>query len=169
MPSFQKSVRAPSVLHLLGAALALTAVIGCGGDGESSDPSKFIGTWEVNAGTAKVMCGGGITLPDQPLAGGKVTLAMGSDSPLVATVLGCMIKFDVKGNVATARPGQNCMTTLDIGTMTISAALTVTSATFTLSGDTGTLSQAGSAQPSSFPLGCPYQITATAAKTPSAT
>jgi hypothetical protein len=144
-------------------ALALGAGA-CGDDDTpSNNPELFLGTWMVTSGMAKATCTG--FAPMQSLAGASVQLTAGDDAPLMANVRGCMLKFDIAGNVATARPNQTCTTNFELMMMPVPIELTIASATFKVEGTTGTLMQSGTA---TIPVlgACPYEATATGMKAP---
>jgi hypothetical protein len=137
---------------------------GCGDDAKpSSNPELFLGTWMVTSGMARATCTG--FAPMQSLAGASVQLTAGDDAPLMANVRGCMLKFDIAGNVATARPNQTCTTNFELMMMPVPIELTIASATFKVEGTTGTLMQSGTA---TIPVlgACPYEATATGMKAP---
>lgn len=140
------------------AGCALAALTACGAG--SGDATVFVGTWTISNGTLNASCGG--LTPSQSLDGSTVTLANATDGSLVANVRGCQVVFDVKGNVATARANQTCQSSVDLAGQTLALTLSVAAATFTVSGDTGTLVQSGTATTNTFPLGCVYQVMATA-------
>src|SRR5262245_47225658 len=90
---------------------ALLAAAACddrsGGGAKPTATDKFIGTWTVSTGMAGApTCGF-----TQKLDGTVVSIAAGTDAPLQLTVSGCVLKFDVNGDVATARSGQSCSAT----------------------------------------------------------
>jgi hypothetical protein len=145
-------------------ALAV-AVGGCSDDEKpSNNPEAFLGTWMVTSGMAKATCG--VIAPMQSLVGASVRLTKGEDAPLVADVRGCMLKFEVAGNVATARAGQTCTTNFEFAGMMANILLTVSSATFSLDGSTGTLTQSGTADIPFLGGACPYEAMATGTKAP---
>jgi hypothetical protein len=92
------------------------------------------------------------------------------DAPIEAEIAGCKIKFDLKGDVATARPNQTCSIVYPTAAGSLNASLTVAAATFTLKGTSGDFTQNGNATvtisipglPSS--ASCTYTIMATATR-----
>ena len=152
------------VLAVCGAAL------GCGSD-DKKDIAKFVGIWKIDAGMLTPTCPP-LPLPAQAIpAGEQMIFTPGIDSDLLAELSGCKIKFDVSGDVATAKDGQSCAATIpnpvQAGAAPVAVTLGVTKATFTAKGTMGTLEQSGTAT-IAIPLlsGCTYGINATATKMP---
>lgn len=114
-------------------ALLLLPSAGCGGDPESA--AKFVGTWMYSAGTVTASCGG----PSRTEAlKGTVTIASGDDADLVILEgTQCLIKFDVMGQVATARSGQSC----EAVTNGTSARRTIAALTMSMTGSTMTMNE----------------------------
>jgi hypothetical protein len=147
------------------------ALLGCGSD-DKKDVAKFIGTWSIETGALTGACPP-LAFPMQAIPKGEqVVFTAGTDSDLLIERSGCKIKFDVKGDVATAQTGQSCGAMIANPLPTgggglISITLGVTKATFTIQGSMGTLDQSGNL---TLPLpalsGCTYGILATATKTP---
>jgi hypothetical protein len=159
---------------LAGGALLLAFVAGgagCGGDDATkpaaADVTPFIGDWLVSTGMAQAtMCEGLGDPPPQTLNGTRVTVKAGTDAPLDLTVSGCVFKFDVQGSVATARPGQTCMTTLTLVGVQFKVTLTIDSSTFTVTGNDGALVQNGRAMATDPLMAmCKYAVTAMGSKT----
>ena len=90
------------VLVVLCAALS-----GCGSDDSKSSGGgdKFTGTWNVTGGS--VILGGDCGNQTTALTG-TVVFTKGSTSDLIATIEDCPLKFDVRGNSASALSGQTC-------------------------------------------------------------
>lgn len=152
------------------AALLVLGTSACGGDDAStSDPQRFIGTWKATTGQLAVTCPG-LPVPADDLAGETLTVTAGTDAPIEATISGCKVKFDIAGDVATARPNQTCMITYPTQAGNLAATLTIASAGFTLKSTGGDYAQAGNATVTIAIPGlpgsatCSYQITASATK-----
>lgn len=143
---------------LLGLALAA----GCGGDDSDQSADVFIGTWQVIDGNAMARCTG--ISPTSSLGGAQVKMTAGTDSPLQVDVRGCLLKFDINGNTATARANQTCMTTFEVNMSNLQIELMVSKADFTVTGTTGLLSMTGTAK-TGFLGDCPYDAMAMATKT----
>jgi hypothetical protein len=135
-------------------------------DASPAEIAAFVGEWLVTSGDAQAtMCSGLPDLPAQSLADKMVTVSPGTDSALELTLAGCTFKLDVSGNVATARPGQSCMTTLDVSGLTFQVTLTFDSSTFTVTDGTGSLVQTGHASAQSpIAVMCTYKANATGMK-----
>ena len=168
---FTALVRRLALTTVTTAALAGgPALVGCGGSDSANDPKRFIGTWVADAGELKITCPLPVPLPAQSLKGESLTIGAGTDTPLVTTVRGCVVKFDVSGDIAIAKPGQSCTTSAMIPgtTSALSFTLTVSSATFTNHGSTGDFAQNGSATTTGVPtlgtLTCSYELNANATK-----
>jgi hypothetical protein len=142
---------------LLGLALAA----GCGDDSDQK-ADVFIGTWQVIDGSATARCTG--ISPVSSLGGAQVKMTAGTDSPLQVDVRGCLLKFDINGNTATARANQMCMTTFEVNMSNLQIELLVSKADFTVTGTTGLLSMMGTAK-TVFLGDCPYDAMAMATKT----
>jgi hypothetical protein len=154
---------------LFGLGLALAAAVtGCGDDNKG-DPTAFIGSWKVTAGQFTPTCQG-LPIPPASLADETITVTPGTDSALIATVRGCVVKLDIAGTTATAKPNQTCMLAVMFSGMNVSATLTIATGTFTVADKTATLAQSGMGTVSTPIPGvgasCPYQIAASATKTP---
>jgi hypothetical protein len=143
---------------LLGLALAA----GCGGDDSDQKADVFIGTWQVIDGSAMARCTG--LSPTSSLGGAQVKMTAGTDAPLQVDVRGCLLKFDINGNTATARANQTCMTTFEVNMSNLQIELLVSKADFTVTGTTGLLSMMGTAK-TVFLGDCPYDAMAMATKT----
>ncbi len=105
------------VLRSLLYGLAFFVVVGftqaCGGDSSTSPssvsvtPGEVAGEWTVGSGTEETNCGSGVTT--EPVSG-TLQLDIGTNSDLeidrslVVGSRGCIIQFDLTGNIATARP-----------------------------------------------------------------
>ena len=129
---------------LLGGALA-AGLAGCGGsEPNPNDPAKFIGTWVTNMGTADISCPP-IALPTQQVMGQQLVFTKGTDAPLEVTLLNCKIKYDIAGDVATAKMGQMCDLTIPAGGQMLGVTFTVQKAVFTLKdgGKVGEIDQRG--------------------------
>lgn len=148
-------------------ALVLPLLLACGGGGGGSaeDPAPFLGAWTLSSGAATPTCASApIPVAPVKLDGTAVTVTKGSESPLVVAVAlapgqSCNLKYDLKGDTATARPGQTCMLSI----MMIPALVSVTSATFVVQGETGTLHLTGKATALGSVV-CDLTLTGTAAK-----
>lgn len=127
------------ILLVLGFLTVSATAAGCGGDG--NDLAQFTGTWKYN----QAMAMGTLSCPGSPdqtggLGATKV-LNQGSTSDLVDMTPAlfdpttqCFYTFDVKGKVATIRPGQMCSLTDGVGDPLVDE--TPTSWTFTLTSAT---------------------------------
>jgi hypothetical protein len=148
----------------LGVALGLAvAAVGCGDD-EDQPADVFIGTWQNIEGNATARCPG--LSPTSSLGGAQVKMTAGSDAPLQVDVRGCLMKFDINGTTASARPDQKCQTTFDLMGNNLAVDLTVMTANFTVTGMNGLLTMTGTAMtPFLGATGCPYDAMAMATKT----
>jgi hypothetical protein len=135
-------------------------------DASGAGINAFVGDWLVTGGQAQAtMCTGLPDLPAQPLAGKMVTVKAGNLAAIELTLAGCTFQLDVSGNVATARPGQSCMTVLMLENTTFQVMLTFDSSTFTVSGESGTLVQTGHASANNpLVVMCAYTANATGMK-----
>jgi len=89
--------------------VSVLALSACGGDGESRDNGRFVGTWRTTSGTITTICPGYAPTTD-PFTG-TLTWSAGVSSDLVMTDLnGCVTQADVAGATATGVPGQTCTT-----------------------------------------------------------
>jgi hypothetical protein len=167
---FQARFRSARVVGL-GLGLALSSgACGDDGNGNKKDPAKFIGTWIADTGTLSPSCGG-TALPAQSLIGEQLVFAAGTDSDLLVTRGSCQVKYDISGDVATARPGQTCSATFNnpLNNTPIGAMFEIAKASFTLvsGGIRGNFEQSGSAT-LTVPIpgfsGCSYTINASATK-----
>jgi hypothetical protein len=157
--------------RVLGFGLALS-VGACGDDGNKKDPAKFIGTWIADTGTLSPSCSG-TALPAQSLIGEQLVFTAGTDSDLLVTRGTCQVKYDITGDVATARPGQTCSATFNnpLNNMPLGAMFEIAKASFSLvsGGIRGNFEQSGSAT-LTIPIpgfsGCSYTINASATKKP---
>src|SRR5437867_1675856 len=90
--------------------LALAACGSSGGEGDKTSP--FIGTWRVTTGKLTAICPDPIGSQDQKLDDSEQSIAKGTDSDLVLTLLpGCSVKLDVTGkmaNLKASNPPQTC-------------------------------------------------------------
>jgi hypothetical protein len=146
----------------LGVALAL-GPLGCGGDDDQA-ADVFIGTWQIIEGNATARCTG--LSPTSSLGGAQVRMTAATDAPLQVDVRGCLLKFDISGATASARPNQTCKTTFDLAGMNLEIDLTVAKADFTVTGTNGLLTMMGTATtPFLGTTGCPYDAMAMATKT----
>jgi hypothetical protein len=131
-------LRCFSTLGLL-TVLFTPVLAGCGGgDDAGGGTGAFIGMWQYTSGTTNTQCPMiNVNNTDQ-LAGQKVPIAKGIDSPLVYSEsdTNCTWKMTVSGSVASISPGQSCMFT-DNG---ITFTGTYTAGTFTITGTTGLFS-----------------------------
>jgi hypothetical protein len=138
MEAFMTRLRCFSTLGLL-TFLSTASLAGCGGgDDAGGGTGAFIGMWQYTSGTSNTSCPMiGVNETSQ-LAGEKVPIAKGIDSPLVysETNTNCSWKMNVSGNVATIISGQSC-TFMDNG---VSFTGTYSAGTFTITGTTGQFS-----------------------------
>ena len=109
--------RLPSALTaLLAASLAslLTLAPSCGGGGDQT--AKFVGPWTFSSGELMPMCTLISGVPTFNLAGLNVTFDKVDSSTISLTLnTGCVVRFKVSGNNATAEAGQMCA--LDLPTL----------------------------------------------------
>jgi hypothetical protein len=142
-------------------SLALVLLVHCGSpSGAADEAAPFLGDWVYGSGAATVTCTG---QPEMtfPLAGGKVSLARGMGADLQGTdPTGCMLQYDVRGDVATLTPGQSCAPPAQGGTQAFS------SGTLTLSADGMTLAAAdvGTFTPTGTAAACPATLSGTLAR-----
>jgi hypothetical protein len=128
------------------AALAATlGLAGCGG--EDDNTSQFVGTWRYASGLRTITCPNLGQRMDQ--LSGTLTLNKGVDAPLVVILSGCSLRLDISGSSATVRPGQICPP-MPAGTLADGTAITETdthqTGSFTVTGNTATIAESGSAQ-----------------------
>jgi hypothetical protein len=130
-----------------------------GGSGDTAGGNaRFIGTWRPTSGNVTFVCAG-INMPQTVTA--NLTAALGTTSDLVLQTNGsCSVRANVAGNLATALAGQTC--NLAMGAIT--AMLTFSKYTFTLSADglTATETASGNAMVSQGgpTISCTYSETA---------
>jgi len=88
--------------------VSLLAMAACGSN--STDTSKFVGTWKFTSGTITVNCpGSGVQTINVT---GNAVVSKGTASDLVVVDQDCSLKFDAtNATTATARPSQACTTT----------------------------------------------------------
>jgi hypothetical protein len=141
------------------AAIASLAVAGCGSSATEADKTApFVGPWTAT-GSQMGSCPGLIPSFNQPIDRVAQTITKGTDSDLVMTLfMGCSVKLDVAGNVATIKPGQTCSLTV----MMIMAMGTITSGTFTVTGDTATFKYEGTG--GLGPIACTFMASGTSVK-----
>ena len=124
----------------LGAGLVSLACSSGGGNGVG-----LVGTWTFTSGSVTpMMCSVlGLSITTSfPLAGQELPIVKGADSSHVEVSAGsCPVTFTVTGTSASAAPGQAC----NVSFGGISAPVTISSWTLTLTGDTLTSSLSGSA------------------------
>jgi len=129
---------------LITAALALA---GCGGGSSSAD--RFIGTWIYTSGTLLVTYPG--SDPASSAVTGSVAISHGSASDLLYSAAAnggvCNLMFDVRGAVASIRPGSSC-------TLELTDPLDGTPYNLTLSPATWTLQLSGNALAEDAQGGC---------------
>lgn len=149
---------------LLPAVVLSTSVVACGGGDDAANLDAFVGAWQI-AGTQNTRCG---MNPGSsgPLAAMTITFTEGVGAPLVVVQGNCTLQMDVKGNVATLRPGQSCPIMNNNATVTAM----FNSGSFTAMGITGAFQQNATF---SLPIGtgglelsCTYDATGTATKVP---
>jgi hypothetical protein len=135
-------------------------------DGPPAAVAAFVGEWLVTSGSAQAsMCEGIGDLPAQSLDGSMVNVKVGTDAALELTLSGCTFKFDVNGSVATARPGQSCMTVISVAGVMFMVTLSFDTSTFTVAADGGMLVQTGHAMATMpVPVTCTYKLMATGVK-----
>ncbi len=89
--------------------VSAVALASCGSN--STDTSKFVGTWKFTSGTLTVNCPGAAAVTQSVT--GNVTISKGSTSDLVVVDNECSLKFSVtNATTADALPAQSC-TTID--------------------------------------------------------
>ncbi len=124
-------------------ALAVTGLVGCGGDEDTT--GAFVGAWRYTSGTSTTNCGG-TSNTDQ--VSGTVNIMKGVAAPLVSVDDSCTIAMDVNGSTATARIPQECSQVIDGNTATMK----LTAYTFTVNGLVATESGSATLQ-IAFPTG----------------
>lgn len=85
------------------------AMAGCGSDGApspTSDPTLFVGTWNVVAGVLSIVCSNGVVQTIEITT--PTTFVMGTTSDIADTDATCPLFYDVAGDVATGLSGQSC-------------------------------------------------------------
>jgi hypothetical protein len=121
------------------AFIVLGLGLSCGeaADGAADPTVPFVGTWTFGSGVASPTCPSGAPQSLAPARfngeGLSVTKGGGSSVSAVVGTAGCHVIFDVRGALATARPGQTCA--LQLGTspgQTSAVAIAVTSWTLSL-------------------------------------
>jgi hypothetical protein len=110
-----------------------------GAGGGTSGAAAFVGTW-ARSGTQTVTCNGNITTNNIT---GDLVIALDAMSGVIDGTPpdGCVTKYTVSSNVATANSGQSCSITTDAG---VAEVITTNSRTLTLSADGTTLAVSGS-------------------------
>jgi len=126
-------------------AAAGVLLLACSSSTGSGNAAAFVGTWTYDTGTVTPMnCMVlGQTVPSLDLTGDTVTISQGADSAHIQFVAGtaCMINFSLSGDIATATAGQTCT----IPVSGVSAVITITAWTLTLSGNSLATSFSGTA------------------------
>jgi hypothetical protein len=142
------------------AACALGALAGCGGsDDQPADKTgPFVGTWTAT-GAQMGTCPAPIGSFNQPIDNVVQTISKGTDSDLSMTLfMGCTVKLDVTGTVATIRPGQAC----SLMVMGVTAMGAINTGTFTVTGDTASFNYAGTG--GLGPIMCTFSASGTSKK-----
>jgi hypothetical protein len=136
--------------------LAMTlAVAGCGSSSETDKTAPFLGAWTIGTGAVTGTCPAPFNMVSQKLDGSVQTVAKGTDSDLVLTLItNCTLKMDVTGNVATIRtnPVQSCMLTFNAMGIPVMPTATFSGGSFTVSGTTASFTFTGTA--TAGPLSC---------------
>lgn len=141
----------------LGMALALTD----GACDNDSAAEAFVGTWQVFGGTVNATCGGTGHLSN--VQGAQLKLSQGSDSPLLIDARGCLLKLDISGQTAVARPGQTCQTTMEVNNSNLAIDLAVSLANFVVNNNQAELTIDGTAM-TVFLGDCGYHTRLSASK-----
>lgn len=137
-----------SIVRVCGAAAALF-LFGCGSSSTTGDPAAaFAGAWTFGSGTLQPMCTP-LTIAPFDLTGDTMTIVR-VDPTHVSTMLTgsgvmCDVNFTVAGSTATAVSGQTCVVTVASGTTTIPVTININTWTLNVTGDTLSMSMAGSA------------------------
>jgi hypothetical protein len=150
--------------------LASAVSVSCGSSGGDGAPADmFVGRWMVTAGTQKVNCGPSVPVPDSDLKGTFQQLNKDASNTLsIDLTMGCIVKLDAAGSIATVRPNQTCTITVMIGTTSAQVMGTITSGSFAVSGDTATFSYMGSAMGGGGLFNCTFMASGTSSKTAAA-
>src|SRR3954452_16358082 len=157
-----------SIAGVCGAAAALF-LFGCGSSSITGDPAAaFAGAWTFGSGSIEPMCTG-LTIAPVDLTGDTMTIvrvdATHVSTMLTGTGVMCDVNFTVTGTVATAVSGQPCVVTVPVGTTSTPVTIHISSWTLNVSGDTLSMSMAGTASASI--LTCTPTADGTATRPPS--
>jgi hypothetical protein len=88
----------------LSIALLLSHALACGDPDAGAD---FVGTWTYSSGTTTTISCEGLS-KTEPLTGALSIVAEIDADLAIADESGCITKYDVAGDIATARPNQSC-------------------------------------------------------------
>ena len=146
---------------------AACVLAGCGDDAKPTDPAdKLAGEWEYVSGKGTITCP---VIPQMELPWmGKLAFQRGTDAGALQTDKQiadqrCTLKLGMMGTTTTASalPGQMCNVSAMFMNMAISAVMTVSSYTFTLSADGTMLTEmgAGMATGVGIPITCQFAST----------
>ena len=137
-----------SLARVCGAAAALF-LFGCGSSSITGDPAAaFAGTWTFGSGSIDPMCSG-VTIAPVDLTGDTMTIVRVDSTHVSTTLTGtgvmCDVNFTVTDKVATAVTGQTCVVTVPVATTSTTVIIHISSWTLNVSGDTLSMSMAGTA------------------------
>lgn len=154
-PRYNPHMRATFLGFLILAGGLILA--GCSSEDETN-LDAFLGIWQLT-GTEQTKCG-----MDQrsKMFSAPVTVTKGSDSPLLVVRDSCTLKFDAKGETATARPNQSCSQAWGM----ITSTATVAAGSVTLMGINATFMWSGTGQTmlGALAVQCTYTVSGTAMK-----
>jgi hypothetical protein len=120
------------------ALVATLGLVGCSGGDDEGGAGAFVGMWQYTAGTDNTQCPMvGVNSTTQ-LQGSKETFSRGVGAALINSDpnSNCILNFNIMGTVATAIPGQSCMTSVATDSGPIPTTINVVSAVFAVTGAT---------------------------------
>src|SRR5450631_1709691 len=131
-----------SIVRVCGAAAALF-LFGCGSSSTTGDPAAaFAGAWTFGSGTLQPMCTP-LTIAPFDLMGDTMTIVRVDPTHVSTMLTGSGVMCDVNFTVAVS--GQTCVVTVASGTTTIPVTININTWTLNVTGDTLSMSMAGSA------------------------
>jgi hypothetical protein len=156
-----------SIVRVCGAAAALF-LLGCGSSSISGDPAAaFAGNWTFGSGSIDAMCTtiGNLSFP---LTGDTMMVTRVDPTHVATNLQGnglmCDVNFTVTGSTATATTGQTCTVMTTVSGVAVTALITVSSWTLTVSGDALTNAMSGTATAAGGLVSC-MPVTADGAAT----
>jgi hypothetical protein len=144
-----------SSIARLSAAAAVLFLLGCSSNNAvttNSDPAAaFVGSWTFGSGSLQPVCGGlGASLTPFDLTGDTMTITHTSTTEVSTSLTGmgvmCNVNFTVSAMTASAQSGQTCVVMVDGTAVTID----ITTWTLVVTGDSMSMSMAGTANATLF-------------------